>query len=90
MEDKRKHNKGTKGNKGGRPSKAEEIKLIEKLSPMAPAAYKAMQKGVEEGDYRFVQLFFAYYAGKPKETKDIDISSSDKTVSINYILPDDK
>jgi len=69
--DKRKDNKGTIGNKGGRPSKAEEIKLIERLTPMAPAAYEALKKGIDKGDYKFVQLFFAYYAGKPKESKDI-------------------
>ena len=76
--DKRKDNKGTIGNKGGRPSKADEIKLIERLTPMADAAYDALKKGIDKGDYKFVQLFFAYYAGKPKESK--DITSNGETV----------
>ena len=38
---------------------------------MAPLAYAALKKGLEVGDFKFVQLFFAYYAGKPKESKDI-------------------
>jgi hypothetical protein len=76
--DNRKNNKGTIGNKGGRPSKAEEIKLIERLTPMADAAYKALKDGIDKGDYKFVQLFFAYYAGKPKESK--DITSNGETV----------
>jgi len=65
------NNHGGKREGAGRPSKADEIKLIEKLTPMAPAAYKAMKEGIDRGDYKFVQLFFAYYAGKPKESKDI-------------------
>ncbi len=65
------NNHGGKREGAGRPSKADEVKLIEKLTPMAPAAYKAMKEGIDRGDYKFVQLFFAYYAGKPKESKDI-------------------
>ena len=57
--DNREKNRGTVGNKGGRPSKSEE----------------ALEKGVEEGNFKYVQMFYNYYAGKPKETKDITISS---------------
>tara|TARA_B110000977_G_C10635588_1_gene321915 strand:+ start:113 stop:358 length:246 start_codon:yes stop_codon:yes gene_type:complete len=73
--DKRENNKGTLGNKGGRPSKSEEVKMIERLSPLEPKAFKALEKGVEDGDFKYVQLFYNYYAGKPKETKDISINS---------------
>jgi hypothetical protein len=73
--DNRKNNKGTIGNKGGRPSKAEEVAMIEKLTPMADKAYEALEKGVEAGDFKFVQLYFNYYAGKPKETKDITLNN---------------
>ena len=67
--DGRKNNGGNKN--AGRKSKADEIKLIEKLTPMAPLAYAALEEGLKNQDYRFVQLYFAYYAGKPKESKDI-------------------
>ena len=73
--DNRKNNKGTIGNKGGRPSKAEEVAMIERLSPMQDKAYEALEKGVEAGDFKFVQLYFNYYAGKPKETKDITLNT---------------
>jgi len=73
--DKRINNKGTIGNKGGRPSKAEEVAMIERLSPMEDKAYKALEEGVERGDFKFVQLYFNYYAGKPKETKDITLNN---------------
>lgn len=67
--DGRKNNGGHKT--AGRKSKAEEIKLIERLSPMADIAFQKLKEGVESGDFKFIQLFMNYYAGKPKETKDI-------------------
>lgn len=71
--DNRKNNGGHKT--AGRKSKSEEIAMIEKLSPMADKAYKALEQGVENGDFKFVQLYFNYYAGKPKETKDITLNN---------------
>jgi hypothetical protein len=56
---------------GGRPPKADEIKLIERLTPMDDDAFKALSKGVKDGDLRFVKLYMEYRWGKPKETKDI-------------------
>ena len=73
--DKRANNKGTIGNKGGRPAKADEIAMIEKLSPMQDKAYEALKNGVENGDFKFVQLYFNYYAGKPKETRDVTVNA---------------
>lgn len=58
----------------GRKAKADEINLIEKLSPLEDAAYNALKAGVEKGDFKYVQLFYNYYAGKPRETKDITIN----------------
>jgi len=80
--DNRKNNKGTIGNKGGRPSKAEEVAMIERLSPMQDKAYEALEKGVEAGDFKFVQLYFNYYAGKPKETKDITLNNEQPIFSL--------
>ena len=31
-------------------------------------------KGLEKADFKYVQLFYNYYAGKPRETKDITIN----------------
>jgi len=71
--DKRKNNGGNKN--AGRKSKAEEIKMIERLSPLEPMAFESLKKGVESGNFKYVQLFYHYYAGKPKETKDINLTS---------------
>ena len=67
--DGRTNNKGTKGNKGGRPSKAEEVKMIERLTPLEPKAFKALEKGVEEGNFKYVQMFYNYYAVNQKKQK---------------------
>jgi len=71
--DKRKNNGGHKS--AGRKSKAEEVQMIERLTPLEPRAFEALEKGIEKGDFKYVQMFYHYYAGKPKETKDITISS---------------
>jgi len=70
--DGRKNNGGHKS--AGRKSKAEEIALIEKLTPLEPLAFDALKKGLEHADFKYVQLFYNYYAGKPRETKDITIN----------------
>jgi len=70
--DKRKFNGGNKN--AGRKPKSVEVNLIEKLTPLEDAAYEALKIGVEKGDFKFVQLFYNYYAGKPRETKDITIN----------------
>jgi len=78
--DKRINNGGHKT--AGRKPKADEIAMIEKLSPMADKAYEALEKGVEAGDFKFVQLYFNYYAGKPKETKDITLNNEQPIFSL--------
>tara|TARA_R110000824_G_scaffold49549_3_gene139110 strand:- start:4627 stop:4857 length:231 start_codon:yes stop_codon:yes gene_type:complete len=65
---------GGKRSNSGRKAKADEIDLIEKLSPLEDAAFKALKNGVENGDFKFVQLYYNYYAGKPRETRDITIN----------------
>ena len=65
---------GGKRLNSGRKSKSEEVNLIEKLSPLEDMAFEALKAGVKKGDFKYVQLFYNYYAGKPKETKDITIN----------------
>lgn len=67
--------RGGKRNNAGRKSKSEEVELIERLSPLKDKAFAALQKGIESGDFKYVQLFYHYYAGKPKETKDITLNT---------------
>jgi hypothetical protein len=55
----------------GRKPKIEEVKLIERLTPLEDSALEALKHGLADGDYRFVNLFFNYMYGKPKEKMDI-------------------
>ena len=72
MEDK-KH--GGKRVGAGRKSKAEEVEMIERLSPLEPKAFEALKQGIDNGDFKYVQMFYNYYAGKPKETRDINVTA---------------
>jgi len=82
MDDKRKYNGGNKS--AGRKSKAEEVKLLEKLGALEPIAFMALEKGLENGDFKFTQLFYNYYAGKPRETKDITVTNEQPIFNINF------
>ena len=74
MTDLRKYNRGTIGNKGGgRPTKNDEIKLIEQLTPLESEAYGALKAGLQRGEFKYVQLFFNYYYGKPKQITEIQV-----------------
>ena len=66
---------GGKREGAGRKPKAEEVALIEKLTPLEPLAFAALEKGLERGDFKFTQLFYNYYAGKPRETKDVTLTT---------------
>jgi hypothetical protein len=81
MEDKRKYNGGHINS--GRKPKAEEVALIEKLTPLEPLAFAALEKGLANGDFKFTQLFYNYYAGKPRETKDITVSNEQPIFNID-------
>jgi hypothetical protein len=68
-----KKNGGKRENSGRKP-KIEEIELIERLTPLEPLAFQALEQGLKDQDFRYVQLYYNYYAGKPRETKDITIN----------------
>jgi len=74
---------GGKREGAGRKPKAEEIALIEKLSPLEPLAFAALEKGLEKGDFKFTQLFYNYYAGKPRETKDVTLTTEHPIFDLN-------
>ena len=84
--DLRKFNRGTIGNKGGgRPTKNDEIKLIEELTPLEPAAYESLKAGLERGEFKYVQLFFNYYYGKPKQMTEIRVQEDTPLFQIEVV-----
>ena len=80
-----KSNYGGKRENAGRKSKAEEVQLIEKLGVLEPLAFMALEKGLERGDFKFTQLFYNYYAGKPRETKDITVTNEQPIFNIDAL-----
>ena len=86
MTDLRKYNRGTIGNKGGgRPTKNDEIKLIEQLTPLEPEAYSALKAGLQRGEFKYVQLFFNYYYGKPKQITEIQVEEEMPILQIEVV-----
>mgnify|MGYP001217687926 CR=1 FL=1 len=86
MTDLRKYNRGTIGNKGGgRPTKNDEIKLIEQLTPLEPEAYSALKAGLQRGEFKYVQLFFNYYYGKPKQITEIQVDEEMPVFQIEVV-----
>jgi len=68
----------------GRKPKIEEIALIEKLGPLEESAFKALSKGLDDGDFPFVKLYFSYRFGNPKDSLDVT-SNGDNIKSISPI-----
>jgi len=83
MADGRRNNRGHLG-KAGRKPKVEEEALIERLSPLDDTAFNALKKGIEDGCYWAVKLFFQYRYGKPKEVRDIDLFVEQPLFEINF------
>jgi len=76
------NNRGGKRENAGRKSKSEEVQLLEKLGALEPLAFLALEKGLEKGDFKFTQLFYNYYAGKPRETKEITVTNEQPIFNI--------
>jgi len=73
--DGRKNNGGHKT--AGRKSKSEEMELVGMLNKHIDKdeAIKKLKLMIDEGDFKAIQLYMNYMYGKPKETKDISITS---------------
>jgi len=64
------------GNKNsGRAKKIEEIEMIEKLSPLDDLAFQKLKKGIEENDFRYIRLYFLFRYGKPRQQKEINLTT---------------
>ena len=73
--DRRKNNGGHKT--AGRKSKSEEMELVSMLNKHIDKdeAIVKLKLMIDEGDFKAIQLYMNYMYGKPKETKDISITS---------------
>lgn len=73
--DRRKYIKGTQGNKRGRPPKNDSNELIEKLYPMSEMGMQRLKEGIENGDFRFLKLYFQYRYGNPKQISEVNVNA---------------
>jgi len=64
---------GVKGRSGRKPQ-SENIEMIERLTPLDDRAFEELKKGVEKGEFKYIQLFFYYRYGKPRQAQDITIN----------------
>jgi hypothetical protein len=75
------------GNKAsGRKPKSVEIELIEKLKPLEPRAFELLKKGLDSGDFKYLRLYFLYRYGKPREQKDINLTSQQDVPLFNLVF----
>ncbi len=61
----------------GRKPRSDEIKLIESLDLYIEPdkAFKILEGLVADGNFNALKLYFEYRYGKPKETKEINITA---------------
>jgi hypothetical protein len=75
----------------GRKPKSVEIELIEKLKPLDPKAFELLKEGLDSGDFRYLRLYLLYRYGKPREQKEINLTSEQDVslFNINFTSTDE-
>ena len=76
---------GVKGLSGRKP-KSVEIELIEKLQPLEPKAFELLKDGLDSGDFKYLRLYFLYRYGKPREQKEINVTSEQDVPLFNIVF----
>lgn len=71
----------------GRPKRMEETEIIEKLKPMEIKAFKALEKKIDEGDIKAIQIYLNYYIGMPTQRVESKIEGQLNQVSIEVVKP---
>jgi hypothetical protein len=72
--------------KSGRKPKSVEIELIEKLKPLEPKAFELLKEGLDSGDFKYLRLYFLYRYGRPREIKDINLTSEQDVPIFNLVF----
>ena len=76
---------GVKGLSGRKP-KSVEIELIERLTPLEPRAFELLKEGLCSGDFKYLRLYFLYRYGKPREQKEINVTSNQEQPLFNLVF----
>tara|TARA_R110000737_G_C14529397_1_gene476909 strand:- start:17 stop:277 length:261 start_codon:yes stop_codon:yes gene_type:complete len=77
--------------KSGRKPKSVEIELIEKLKPLETKAFELLKEGLDSGDFKYLRLYLLYRYGKPREQKEIILTSEQEVplFNINFTSTDE-
>ena len=59
----------------GRKPQEENIEMIERLTPLDDRAFEELKNGLKRGEFKYLQLYFHYRYGKPRQAQDITINS---------------
>ena len=71
----------------GRPKRMEETEIIERLKPMEIKAFKALERKIDEGDIKAIQIYLNYYIGMPTQRVESKIEGQLNQVSIEVVKP---
>lgn len=90
MADGRKNNGGHKT--AGRKPKDEEGKLIERLDSIInqDAAIDVLNKKIQKGDSRALELYFKYRYGLPKQKTEVTLDNEPFILKLNGVKPEAK
>ena len=67
--------KGGYRENSGRKKKIEELAIIEKMSPLDDLAFERLKEGIEQNKFQYLKLWFSYRFGRPREVKEIDLTT---------------
>ena len=68
---------GTKNS--GRRAKEIDQQMLERLSVFTDDAYRVLGENIKKGKFWAIKIFFERMYGKPKEYKDLSVSSNQET-----------
>ena len=71
----------------GRPKRMEETEIIERLKPMEVKAFRALERKIDEGDIKAIQIYLNYYIGMPTQRVESKIEGQLNQVSIEVVKP---
>ena len=72
------------GNKYGKHTKRGQARITfevkDKLASMSDEVFEKLEEGIKKGDFRFIQLWFHYRYGKPRQSTLIDIQQQETPI----------
>lgn len=69
----------------GRKRRMEEHEIIQKLTPMEDLAFNVLEKKIQEGDMKAIQIFMQYFIGLPTQKIENKIEGNLNQVNVEVI-----